>query len=348
MDIIKSDFKKGFVKLRINDTDDLWYLSHLIEPGDFVKGKTTRKVKIGENENAKVAKKTYILKIEAETVDFAESNVRINGKVKEGPEEIPKDSYHSISLEEKTEFTLQKVSWPVYQKQKLTEATKKRYNYLICLFDREEALFALTKQFGYDILAKTQGEVPKKTKTVEVTKDFQQEIIKALDVYSGRYDPESIIIASPAFYKEDLFKKISAGWKEKVVLSTCSEISENSIGEVLKKPELGNTLKSSKARTEQLIVEDLLREINTKGKAAYGWDEVKKLVDAGAVQDLLVTHAFIHNHKEEGSYQNVDSVMKKVDHLQGKIHLLSSEFDSGKKIDGLGGIAAILRYSVNG
>lgn len=346
MDIIKSDFKKGKVKLRINDADDLWYLSHLIEPGDFVKGRTTRKVKIGESENAKVAKKTYILMIEAETVEFAD-NVRINGKVKEGPEEIPKDSYHSISLEENNEFTLQKVSWPEYQKQKLSEATKKRYNYLICLFDREEALFALTKQFGYEILAKTQGEVPKKTKTVEVKKDFQQEIIKALDVYSGRYDPENIIIASPAFYKEDLFKKISAGWKEKVVLSTCSEISENSIGEVLKKPELGNTLKSSKARTEQLIVDNLLKEIKTKGKAAYGWEEVKKLSTAGAVQDLLVTHAFIHKSKEDGSYHNVDSIMKKVDVLQGKIHLLSSEFDSGKKIDGLGGVAAILRYSVN-
>ena len=36
MDIIHSDFKKGIVKLKVTDADDLWYLSHLIDAGDFV------------------------------------------------------------------------------------------------------------------------------------------------------------------------------------------------------------------------------------------------------------------------------------------------------------------------
>ena len=46
MDIIKKDFKKGTVKLKINNLEDIWYLSHLIDAGDFVKGKATRKIKI--------------------------------------------------------------------------------------------------------------------------------------------------------------------------------------------------------------------------------------------------------------------------------------------------------------
>ena len=40
MDILKSDFRKGVVKLRVNDLDDLWYLSHIIDTGDLVKGKS--------------------------------------------------------------------------------------------------------------------------------------------------------------------------------------------------------------------------------------------------------------------------------------------------------------------
>ena len=60
MNLIKSDFKSGTVKLRVTELDDLWYLSHLIDPGDFIKGKTTRKIRIGETD--KVVKKTLGLK----------------------------------------------------------------------------------------------------------------------------------------------------------------------------------------------------------------------------------------------------------------------------------------------
>ena len=220
MQIINQDYKKGFVKLRVTEQDDLWYLSQLIDPGDLIKGKTTRKIKIGDGENAKVTKKTMTLKIEAETIDFGSTGItlRINGKVKEGMEEVPKDSYHSITLEEGSEFLLEKPSWLSYQKQRLQEASEKKYLYLFCLLDREEALFAISKKFGYEILVKIKGDVPKKSKEVNISKDFHQELIKALETYVVRNCPERIIIASPAFYKEDLAKKIKdEGIKNKMV-----------------------------------------------------------------------------------------------------------------------------------
>lgn len=337
------------MKIKITEPEDLWYLSHLIDPGDFVKGKTTRKVKIGTGDNAKVVKKIYFLKIEAETVDFSEdgSSLRVNGKIKEGPEEIPKDSYQAIALEINNEFTIEKVQWLEYQKQKLKEATEKKYSYLICIFDREEALFALTKKSGYKVLLKLKGDVPKKTKTVEIKKDFQQEIIKALDIYAGRYNPESIILASPAFYKEDLFKKItSPELKKKIVLAACSDVSETSLDEVIKLPELATVLKSSRARQEKILVEELLSEINKKNLATYGWKEVKKAVEAGAVKKLLLTDDFIQQKRETGGYLELDLLMKSVDSLKGEIHILSSKQEGGKKLDGLGGIASVLRYKL--
>ena len=44
---IHFNLKKGEAKLKIENMDDLWCLSHIIEPGDLVKGKTIRKIKIG-------------------------------------------------------------------------------------------------------------------------------------------------------------------------------------------------------------------------------------------------------------------------------------------------------------
>jgi len=345
MQLISSDFKKGFVKLKVNDKDDLWYLSHLIDQGDIIKGKTTRKIKIGEGENAKSVKKTLTLSIKAEKVELTETSLHINGKVTEGTEEVPKDSYQSITLEEASEFSLEKPQWMEYQKQKLQEACEKKYDYLLCLFDREEVLFALTKKFGYEILTTLKGEVQKKAKAVEVKKDFQEEIIKTLESYNERYKPSAVILASPAFYKEDLYKKIpQSELKKKIVLATCSDISERSLDEVMRRPELAETLKHSRARKEQLLIEELLKEINKSDKAAYGWKEVQEAIDSGSVLKLLLTDEFVRKKRAAGEFAAVDQGMKTVDSMQGEIHIISSESDGGKKLNGLGGIAAILRY----
>ena len=176
MHIVKKDFRKGIVKIRIDDPDDFWYLNTIIETGDLVKGKTTRKIRIGDGDNAKVAKKTLTLQIEAETVEYTSTSLRVNGKIKDGPEDIPRDSYHAISLEIKEEYTIHKKNWFSYHKQKLEEATSKKYNYLLCLLDREEAIFAITKKYGYKVLTKLKGTVPKKSREIAGTKDFQKEI----------------------------------------------------------------------------------------------------------------------------------------------------------------------------
>ncbi len=347
MEIVHTDFKKGLIKLRITDSEDLWYLSHLIEAGDLVTGKTSRKVKLGEQEKGSVAKRIFITKIQAETIDLSEAgnSLRVNGKMKEGPDDLPKDAYQAIELEEGSEFMVEKKQWLAYQKQKLQEAAEKKHHYLLCLFDREEALFALTKAKGYEVLVKMQGEAPKKAKTIEIKKDFLEEIINTLELYATRYAPETIILASPAFYKEDLLRRITnQELKRKIILATCSDISETSLDEVIKSPELEKALKSSRSRQEKLLVDELLKEINKENLAVYGWREVEKAVSTGAVRKLIVTDKYIKQKKTSSSYQQLDELMKQVDSSQGEIHILSSEEESGRKVDGLGGIAALLRY----
>ena len=121
MQIINSNFKKGQVKLKINDPEDLWYLSHLIDLGDLVTGKATRKIKIGESENAAAVKKIMTLQIEAETVELTPEGdvLRVNGKIVQEHEEAPKGSYQALALEKNSEFLLEKPQWLEYQKQKL-------------------------------------------------------------------------------------------------------------------------------------------------------------------------------------------------------------------------------------
>ena len=99
MKLIHKDIKKGEIKVKIENSEDLWYLSNLIEKGDELKGKTSRKISYGGKEGkARVEKKVVFLKIKVDSVDFGPDVLRILGKVIDGPEEIGRGSHHSFEL----------------------------------------------------------------------------------------------------------------------------------------------------------------------------------------------------------------------------------------------------------
>ncbi len=217
MQLISQDYKQGIVRLKVENRDDQWYLSHIIEEGDLVKGKTTRKIKIGEGENAKVAKKTFVLGIKAEKIELdpANSTLRINGRIKEGPDDLPKDSYQAISLDVGDECTITKQTWLGFQKKRLKEASKKQFQYLLCVLDRENAILALTTKSGFETLSTPSGTVPKKNREIQNTKDFYADLSEMITQYATRYKPEKIILASPAFYKTNIQKKLIVMFSKK-------------------------------------------------------------------------------------------------------------------------------------
>jgi len=353
MKLIFSDFKKGQVKVKIENLDDLWYLNQIIESNDQVKGKTLRKIKIGDGSERKqkVTKKTVFLNIEVEKVEFSKfSNVlRVSGTVKEGPEDIPLGSYHTFNLEENTIITIIKEHWLKFQIEKLKESSKAMTSkILICVHDREEAYFALMKKYGYQLLANISGIVPKKADIKQVEGRFYKEIIKQLEEYDKRYNLSKIILASPAFWKEDLMKEIgNEELKGKIILATCSSVGENAINEVLKRPETTEALKQDRISKEFKFVEDLFTEISKNNLASYGLKETKEAAITGAVKTLLITDSFIQKKRMDNQFKEIEEIMRTVEKSKGDVLIINSEYEAGKKLNGLGGIAALLRFKMN-
>ena len=81
--------------------------------------------------------------------------------------------------------------------------------------------------------------------------------------------------------------------------------------------------------------------------AAYGLKETKNAAIAGAVKTLLITDSFIQKTRTENKYEEIEEIMKTSDSTKSDIAIISSEHEAGKKLDGLGGIAAILRFKLN-
>ncbi len=344
MHIIHKDTRKGIVKLQLESQDDLWTLHLIIEKGDIIRGKTYRKVKVGEETTEK---RPMHLAIVVEKVEFSNSVLRALGKVLEGPDDVPRGSYHSFSLEVDTVIELEKTEWRHYQYKRLEEAAaEKKKPLLICVLDREEAYIALSRRYSYELLATLEGDVQKKEERSRAAGSFYETIIKALGEYALRYEIDTIILASPAFWKEELMKRIKdEKLKAKIILATCSSAKQDAIREVLMRPEVRQAVQRERIVHEMKMVEEIMSEIARDGKVAYGRHAVAKAVSSGAVEKVLITDKFIHAAHENGSFGEIDSLLRDVEKMKGDVHIISSEHDAGMRLDGLGGIAAKLRFS---
>lgn len=348
MKIIFSDFKKGVIKIQLTDAEDFWYLNQLIEAGDILSGRTIRKLTIGtEGRTTHVQKQVY-LKITVERVELAGDSLRASGKIIEGPDDVPHGSYHTFTIENYSEITLEKQEWLSIHKTQLNEAQRTaQAPVIICVFDRDDALIARSSLSGMEVLMQLRGDPERKEKRAQTKIDLYKEIITALNQYNTRLNPQYIILASPAFYKDDLAEQITdQKLRQKIILATCSSAGENAIHEVLRRPETQHALKQVRIVHETEIVDKLLVEIAKQGCATYGFEYVKTAAEAGAVSDILITSSCIKQFRENGKFKELNDIMKRIEQLKGVIHIISTEHEAGKKLQGLGGIAALLRYKL--
>jgi protein pelota len=349
---IHQNLKKGEVKVKVENLDDLWYLSTIIEPKDIVKGKTIRKVKLGNSDERKqrIMKKPVFLKISVEKTEFSKTSdiLRVSGKITEGPDDVKLGSHHTFSIGENTIITIIKEHWLKHQLDKLSEAcSEKTSKILLVVHDREEAYFALMKKYGYDILSSIRGSVQKKAHGEKVDGTFYAGVISQIRNYDKKYKLSHIIIASPAFWKEELMKELKdKELGQKIILATCSSVGRNGINEVLKRPETMQALKQERISKEINAVEKLLEEISKNNLAVYGLKDVENASYAGAVKELLLTDTLIKKSMQEDNYEKIESLMRAVEQTRGSILIISSEHEGGKKLNGLGGIGAILRYKL--
>ncbi len=91
---------------------------------------------------------------------------------------------------------------------------------------------------------------------------------------------------------------------------------------------------------EMRVMTEVLQEIGkTSNLVTYGKKEVEVAAQAGAVEQLLVIDELVRE-------PDVEKIMNTTENLGGKVMVISSEHEGGKQLQALGGIAALLRYSV--
>ena len=164
-----------------------------------------------------------------------------------------------------------------------------------------------------------------------------------------------ILLASPGFTASSLREYIIAQAtltdnttvlkaKSKFLVIHSSTGHVQSLNEVLKSDEVKTKLADTKFARESRAIDDFYKMLSTDElRAYYGPKHVARAVEAGAVGTLLISDSLFRS-QNIGERRRWVSIVEEVKKGGGEVLIFSSIHESGKQLDQLTGVAAILKF----
>lgn len=173
-----------------------------------------------------------------------------------------------------------------------------------------------------------------------------------------------LVIASPGFTAQSFLayiKSEASRTNNKPLLALLPSIltahSSNhhvhSLKEALADKTLTSRLSDTRFAQETALMDRFTTLLRTDdGRAWYGPREIERAVDKGAVGRgggvLLISSKFVQG-KGIKERKRWDGLMRRVKEVEGgEVRILSEKHESGQRLEGLGGIAAILTFPLEG
>lgn len=347
------------------DMDDMWTLYNHIRPGDTLEASTTRKV-IRKNDSKDSFRKTiYVHLLVTKTfLDTKLGDLQVSGIIQNEIEDVPNGSAHTLEISKNRQVKIKKDSWSATEVrafEKACESDLKAEVGAIILQDGIAHVCIITNSMTI-LKAKVEVSIPKKTAYESSIKKINKAHIKFFEqVYAALLKSlpltnlKALLIASPAFYATELKKYIFEEadrknekellkFRDRTVVAHASSGYLQSLKEVLGDPSIAQHLSSAKHGHQVSLLEKFYIVMNRDdGYAWYGPKHVRKAVEMGAVDTLLVTDSLFRSHdvKERKEYiQLVEQVEKD----GGSVEIFSSQHDAGAQLDDITGIAALLKF----
>ncbi|KAK1751291.1 hypothetical protein QBC47DRAFT_425466 [Echria macrotheca] len=362
------DAETGVALLPV-EPEDMWHANNLISIGDVVRAHAIRKVTQTSSTGSTISERVHTdltIKVTSTFFDPAASSLHVSGTVVRENAFVNVGQYHTLDLELNRQFTIWKTAgWDSVALQTLSEAVND---------DKPDALVAVVMQEGLAniclitdfqtlIKQRVESSIPKKRSSAKDTSGgmtaFYEKtlstMLRAVDFSSSR----ALLLASPGFVAQDFRtyiqtegtkradKQLQRIAKDAVVVHS-STGHVHSLNEILKSPEVQATMRDKRFISETVLM-DRLYELLRKddGRAWYGAKPVEKAVTEGAVGRgggvLLINNAFFRS-MDIPTRKKYVALVDKVKDDGGEAKVLSSDHESGQRLDALGGIAAILTY----
>lgn len=351
--------KKGIMKVVPENLDDLWVLYNIIHKGDLIFARSTRVVK-GEEEVVRPTRGRRIslfLGVRVEKISFQRESdrLRVSGIVTEAAEKFNiMGTNHTINIIVGNRISIIKDMWLHHDLERIKRASKEaNIPIIVVSINGGHCCVALLRQHGIDVKAEVTARLPGKREVGKrknaITKFFNT-ILKYL-VSVWRNTDGLIAVIGPGFWKEDFIKyihlkqpKISGAIK---TVRTVGNGGIAGIKEAIRSGVLDKVAKDIRVIEETRTVNKVLSKLGSRqGRVSYGLKNVENAIFKGAVELLLVSNKLLREANDE-ERRSVEGLMRRVEEMRGKVMIINTNHEAGSQLVGLGGMAAILRFSVS-
>ena len=355
MKIIEKDLKKGVVKVVPESADDLWHLYNVIYKNDCVYAYSTREIrpddKYGRPDRGERIRVFLGVKVAIVGWDKLLGRLRVHGTICQAPETVPMGVHHTVNIVLNAPVTIVKDKWGKAELDRVERARKSSEKPVIIMsIDDEGYVIATTAQYGVEERVAERVRLPGKLEAENRMQATNQYFRKAVDSLRQvlKSNPCPVVIVGLGFVKND-FARFARDEASDVAGSIVDVKGVNNSGlvginEALRSGVLLKAMKRLRITEETEVVEEVLKRLG-KGEStvAYGADEVKKAVEIGAVEKLLIADSVLREASDEDRLR-LEDLMSDVERKRGVLMVVSSEHEGGHKLLSLGGLAAILRF----
>lgn len=348
MRVIHKDLSKGEIKLKIENLDDLWHLSQIIEAGDDVYSVTYRRQQTkGDMLRTKKAEKVKVfIGLNIEKIEFSHysDSLRLTGTIIQGDQ---LGSYHTINIEVGSTPKIVK-SWKAFQLDRINDAVRstKEPKILIVAIDEGESDFGVVKQYGIDFIASINRNIPGKrdaSMRKSEKESFFREVSEKISSVMTETEVKATIVAGPGFVKDEFSTWVFEHMPDlspKLHIKSISVTGKTGVWEVVKRGYVEEIYEDSRVASEISLIETLFRKI-IDDSAVYGVKEVRDAIERSQADHVLVTDELLRTSDE------VQDIIKMAKEFGTSSHIVSSSHEGGDRLKGIGGIAATLRFKIS-
>ena len=333
------------------DSEDLLNLRRIIKKDDKVIGDTTRVLKQDRDysrpDKGERIKVRVALMVEKISLDDVLDRLRVGGTIYESSNEsVPHGSHHSLILKLNDGITISKKMWLPMEK-KLLESGNSQVGFVLVAIDTSDSGIARLRGTHLEFMPNIySGSGGKRYKTSFNIEKFFEQVLQALASIFKQGD--TIIIFGPGQTKKrfaNFVEKSQRLQKSKItVVDGIDSGGEDGIYTFTKSETIHEIMSESKlAKVLSIIGRVMVLASRKSGKFTMGYAQTFNANQMGAVESLVFSDKAIQDNGE----QKMMDFLNDVESKGVKIYSVDSSTDIGLRVTGLGGIIALLRYSVD-
>ncbi|KAJ1853262.1 Translation factor pelota [Coemansia sp. RSA 2703] len=357
--------QSGYVRVVPEEPEDMWHIYNLIQKGDQLQASTIRGVKSESSTGSVTTDRVRVkltISIEDVFFDVQAGALRINGRNIAENRHVGIGQYHTLDLEMNQPFTLSKREWDLISLQRIKDACDitKQADVAAVTMHEGLAVICLLTQYMTVVRQRIEVAIPRKRKgsTSNYEKGlerFYDQVYRAIKQHIDFNVVKVVILGSPGFVRDQFFDymmaqaiksedKVLIENKAKFLRVHTSSGHKGALEEVMRDPQIKARLADTKSTQEVKAMDDFYQMLNNNpDRAFYGYEDVRKAADNGAIGTLMVTDELFRaaDIQTRRKYINLVEESKATN---ANVLVFSSLHVSGEQLQQLTGVAAILNF----